>query len=135
MDKLKDRERKILNYMKEEIKLAPFRVRLCEAMEDKNMKPAEVAHAAGISKSSMTYYMQGKMVAKGINLVNLANALDVSEGWLMGMDVNKTRERPHAKLGVMSDARAALIDVCMEAPEEQVSMLYRLVAAALNVKV
>ena len=121
--------------MAEEIKLSPFKDRLLEAMEDRNMKPSEVASAAKISKPSMTYYMQGKMVAKGINLVNLAQALDVSEGWLMGLDVNKQREKPQGDLGVMSDKRAALIKLCMEAPEEEVAMIYRLVAAARNVKV
>lgn len=121
--------------MAEEIKLAPFKDRLEEAMNEMNMKPSELARAAGISKPSMTYYLQGKMVAKGISLVNLARALDVSEGWLMGLDVPKRKEKPQAQFGIMSDNRAALIKMCMEASEEEVAMLYRLVAAARNVKV
>ena len=121
--------------MDKSLTLVPFRTRLKEAMDDLNMKPVDVAHAAGISKSSMTYYMQGKMVAKGVNIVNLARALNVSEGWLMGLDVSKARVETKTELSEMSASRAALINLCMEASEEEVAMLYRLVAAARNVKV
>lgn len=47
---------------------------------------------SGVSKGQISHYLKGTYEAAQTSLYNLAKALNVSEAWLMGFDVNKTRE-------------------------------------------
>lgn len=46
----------------------------------------------GIDKTLLNKYIKGVAIAKQDNIFILAKALNVSEGWLMGYDVDKDRE-------------------------------------------
>ena len=94
-------------------------------------EPFEKKYGITVSKSNLSQYLSGRSVPNQWKLTVLASALNVDEGWLMGLDVPKGGVQTME----ISSARSALLKLCNEAPEEQVSMLYRLVAAALNVKV
>ena len=48
--------------------------------------------AAGIDKGQISSYLSGKYKPKQENLSLVAAALDVSEYWLMGLDVSMDRE-------------------------------------------
>lgn len=68
-----------------------FSVRLQKAMSMRNMKAIELSEKTGIPKSSLSEYIKGKYEAKQKGIYKLAKALDVSEGWLMGLDVSMER--------------------------------------------
>jgi len=69
-----------------------FANRLNTAMRIRNIKATELSEKTGISKSSLSEYLKGKYEAKQNGVFLLANALNVSEAWLMGCDVPMERE-------------------------------------------
>lgn len=64
-----------------------FSIRLQKAMNIRNIKAVELSEKTGIPKSSLSEYIKGKYEAKQKGIYKLAKALNVSEGWLMGLDV------------------------------------------------
>lgn len=64
-----------------------FSKRLDKALDHRQMKPVDLAHATGISESTISQYRSGYAKPKEKKLVLLANALRVDPSWLMGMDV------------------------------------------------
>ena len=68
-----------------------FANRLNTAMRIRNIKASELSEKTGISKSSLSEYMNGKYEAKQDGVYLLAKALNVNEAWLMGLDVHMER--------------------------------------------
>lgn len=69
-----------------------FANRLKKALDYNNMKPIDLARKTNINKSSISSYLSGVCKAKQDKLDIIARALDVSEAWLMGYDVDMDRE-------------------------------------------
>lgn len=69
-----------------------FQNRLNKALKIRDMKPVELAQRTGLSKARISQYTNGVYEAKQKALYLIAQALDVSEAWLMGHDV--PMERP-----------------------------------------
>ena len=63
-----------------------FANRLNKAISLRNIKPIELAEKTGIDKSKISSYMSGRYKAKQDGVYLLAQALNVSEVWLMGYD-------------------------------------------------
>lgn len=63
--------------------------RLSEAMRLRNMPQAELSRRTGIGKSSICQYLKGDFEPKQANIRLLAKALEVSEDWLSGMNVDR----------------------------------------------
>ena len=61
--------------------------RLREAMERKGYRAADLVEKTGIPKVTMSYYLSGHSKPKDDRLYILAQALDVSEAWLLGYAV------------------------------------------------
>lgn len=61
--------------------------RLSEAMELRGLRAVDLVEATGIPKVTMSYYLSGKTVPRSDKLYKLAQALNVSEAWLLGYDV------------------------------------------------
>lgn len=68
-----------------------FSNRLNTAMRIRNMKATELSAKTGIAKSSLSEYINGKYEAKQDGVYLLSRALNVSEAWLMGLDVPMER--------------------------------------------
>jgi transcriptional regulator with XRE-family HTH domain len=68
--------------------------RIKEGLEIRNMKQSELVEKTGIGKSSISTYLTGAYEPKQRNIYKIAKALDVSEAWLMGLDVPMERT-PH----------------------------------------
>ena len=76
-----------------------FSNRLNAAMRIRNIKATELSIITGIAKSSLSEYINGKYEAKQDGVYLLAKALNVSEAWLMGLDVPMERIIKTDKLG------------------------------------
>lgn len=76
--------------------MVDFNVRLVEALQLRNMKPAELSRISGISEGMISSYRHGNYKASQRNLEKLAKALNVSIPWLMGADVPITPSIPNA---------------------------------------
>ena len=66
--------------------------RIARALSIRNMKQTDLCNITGIPKSAMSQYISGAFEPKQDRIFLIANALDVSEAWLMGFDVPMERE-------------------------------------------
>ena len=91
----------------EEEKRTTTAARLKELMKEHNWKQADIitltkpyfTEKTYISKTNMSMYVSGKVKPAQDKLYILGLALNVSEAWLMGFDVPRTRpERPEPSL-------------------------------------
>ncbi len=64
-----------------------FSYRLKKAMQVRSIKATELSEKAHIPKSAISQYLSGLYEAKQKSIFKLANVLNVSEAWLMGLDV------------------------------------------------
>lgn len=64
-----------------------FKTRFNKALSIKNIKPTELAEKTGLSRSTISHYMSGYTKPKSDKLFILSSILNVSEQWLMGLDV------------------------------------------------
>lgn len=78
-------------------RIARLQDRLKEAIEAAGMRPIELSEKTGIPKSMLSYYINGKTKPKSDRLYIIAQALDVSEAWLLGYDVPKHRSADQKK--------------------------------------
>ena len=69
-----------------------FANRLKKALNYNNMKPTDLANKTGINKSLISNYLSGNFKAKQDKVNIIAETLNVSEGWLMGYDVDMDRD-------------------------------------------
>lgn len=71
--------------------MAELRDRLSEALARKGWKAVDLIERTGIPKGAVSYYLAGKSKPKTDRLYVIAQALDVSEAWLLGYDVPMAR--------------------------------------------
>lgn len=79
---------------KEEIKLKNeiTSKRLRQALSEANMKPQELADKSGVSKASISQYVNGSHAPSNISSAKMGKVLNVDAMWLMGFDVKKRKE-------------------------------------------
>lgn len=64
-----------------------FNIRLSKAMTMRNKRAIDIVNATGISESALSQYRSGTISPKRNKLIALADFLNVSPTWLMGLDV------------------------------------------------
>ena len=65
--------------------------RLSEGLALRGMRATDLAEKTGINKTTISYYMNGKTVPRSSKLYLIAQALNVSEAWLLGYNVPAER--------------------------------------------
>lgn len=63
--------------------------RITEVMAEKNLRAQDVANLTGISKASISQYVNGSNSPSNLTASKLGKALGVSPLWLMGFDFDK----------------------------------------------
>ena len=96
--------------------------RLREALQNKNMRQADLVAQTGIDKSQISSYLSGKYKPKQENLTLLAEALGVSEYWLLGID--ETEERGAEKESTEKRLQAYAKRIYSERELEKLVLLY-----------
>lgn len=76
--------------------MAELKDRLQQAMSRKGWKAVDLVENTGVPKGAVSYYLAGRSKPKADRLYIIAQALDVSEAWLLGYDVPMTRS-PESK--------------------------------------
>lgn len=115
--------------------MSEMNVRMRQALQRKGMKQAELADKTGIDKGQISSYLSGKYKPKQENLSLLAAALDVSEYWLMGLDVPMEREGSEEALREQRKRFEAYIQGVYEMREpEMVLKLYEQLSAENRAK-
>lgn len=69
------------------MKTSTFAQRLRAGLDARHMTQAELSSRSQILKSSISHYLKGDWEGKQDAVYSLAQALEVSEAWLMGYDV------------------------------------------------
>lgn len=69
------------------MKQVELRDRLRQALELRGMRAADLVDKTGIPKGTISYYLSGKTEPKADRLYLIAQALNISEAWLLGYDV------------------------------------------------
>lgn len=80
-----------------------FSQRLKKAMLLRNIKASELSEKALIPKSAISQYLSGLYEAKQKSIFKLAEVLNVSEGWLMGLDVPMERRNEESNVFPITD--------------------------------
>lgn len=70
---------------------AELKDRLQQALDRKNWKAVDLVERTGVPKGAVSYYLSGRSKPKADRLYLIAQALDVSEAWLLGYDVAMDR--------------------------------------------
>lgn len=109
-------------------KVATTASRITEAMQAAGKKQADLMRATGLDRGAISSYISGKYEPKQKAINKLAVALDVSEMWLWGYDVPKTRTAVQKKNDQLVELIAKLrkdaeflevVSMLSELPEEQ----------------
>lgn len=64
-----------------------FAMRLEKAIKIRDIKATELSKKSGVPKSAISQYLSGLYEAKPKTIYKLAQALDVSPSWLIGLDI------------------------------------------------
>lgn len=71
--------------------------RLREALTKAGMKQADLVRETGLDRGSISSYLSGKYEPKQKAIYKIAQALDISEAWLLGYDVPMERTADQKK--------------------------------------
>lgn len=72
-------------------RVAEFKDRLKEVLDKKGLRAVDLMDKTGVPKSAISFYLAGKSQPKADRLYTIAQALDISEAWLLGYDVPMAR--------------------------------------------
>lgn len=64
--------------------------RLVEARENVRWSQSDLARVTGLQPAAVSHFETGQRLPSLVNLVKLANALQVSIDWLVGLEHNRT---------------------------------------------
>ena len=115
--------------------------RLLEAMKEANKKQIDLAHETGLSHSTISRYISGAVEPRQAAIIKLAKALNVSEWWLYGYAVPKSRTPEQKKNDAMVSVVAKMrkdpeffdvVSMLAELPADQYASIKQLIAALGN---
>ena len=72
-------------------RVAEFKDRLKEVLDKRGLRAVDLMDMTGVPKSAISFYMAGKSKPKADRIYIIAQALDISEAWLLGYDVPMAR--------------------------------------------
>lgn len=120
------------------MKQVELRDRLRQAMDLRGMRATDLVEKTEIPKGTLSYYLSGKTEPKADRLYILAQALNVSEAWLLGYDVpmgrtdNQKKNDQLAKLVARmrtDEGFYNLVAAISDLPENKYRSIEQLVAA------
>ena len=124
--------------MKEKKRVASTPERLREAMQAVGKKQIELATETGLSHSTISRYLSGKVEPRQDAIIKLARSLNVSEWWLWGYDVPQARTSEHKKndqlVSIVKQFRADpefsdIVSMLAELPADQYGTIKALIVA------
>ena len=101
-----------------------FMPRLRQAKREARLTQKEIAKKIGVTQAAMSRWMCGHGIPEPVFIGPLAEALNVSTDWLLGVETNRTEERvPYderrmAKMSLAMDAIKAAIAYAESADED-----------------
>lgn len=109
--------------------------RISTALSIRRMKQSELCAKTKIPKSAMSQYINGSFEPKQDRIYLIAQALSVSEAWLMGYDVpmeRDSRKNSSPDKVELSEGEKLLLELFRKIPEDQQGLVLNLIRAALG---
>ena len=108
--------------------------RIKRALNIKGMKQSDLCRLTKIPKSALSQYISGAFEPKQDRIYLMAQALNVSEAWLMGLDVPMERQVKKASPteADLSEGEKMLLELFRRVPEEQQTLVLQMIRAALG---
>jgi transcriptional regulator with XRE-family HTH domain len=80
-----------------------FKDRLKQALDVRNMKAVDLCEKTKIPKGAISYYLSGRSTPKADRLYIICKALDVSEAWILGYDVDMAKTKAQKNNDTIAD--------------------------------
>lgn len=118
-------------------RVAEFKDRLKEVLDRKGLRAVDLMEMTGVPKSAISFYMAGKSKPKADRIYIIAQALDISEAWLLGYDVPMARSIESKKNDQLAklivrlrndDKLYDLVVTLAAADEEKLDLIVKLVS-------
>lgn len=107
--------------------------RIKTALYIKGMKQSELCKLTKIPKSALSQYISGAYEPKQDRIYLISRALNVSEAWLMGLDVPMEKEKKlPSDIKELNEGEKLLLDLFNRVPEEQQQLVLQMIRAALG---
>ena len=109
-------------------------IRIKKALKIRGMKQAELCKLANIPKSSLSQYLSGDFEPKQDRIYLIAQALNVSEAWLMGFNVPMERQVKKTSPSELSltEGEKMLLDLFRLVPEDKQELVLQMIRVALG---
>ena len=108
--------------------------RIKKALVIKGMKQSDLCRLTKIPKSALSQYVSGAFEPKQDRIYLMAQALNVSEAWLMGLDVPMERQvkKVSPSEPYLSEGEKMLLDLFNRVPEDKQELVLQMIRAALG---
>lgn len=106
--------------------------RIRTALKIKGMKQSELCAVADVPKSSLSLYLSGAYEPKQDRVYAMAKALNVSEAWLMGYNVQMERKKEAPT--ELTEGEMMLLELFRQVPAEQQNLVLDMIRVALGKK-
>lgn len=108
--------------------------RIKMALRIKGVKQADLCRLTKIPKSALSQYISGAYEPKQDRIYLIANALNVSEAWLMGLDVPMDRQvkKTSPSEADLSEGEQILLDLFRRVPEDKQELVLQMIRVALG---
>lgn len=105
--------------------------RIEKALQIRQMKQSELCKLSGVPKSSLSLYLKGAYEPKQDKIYKMADALNVSEMWLMGYDVPMERVSQTIYMELTS-AERIMLELFRRVPESQQKVLIEMLRGGIE---
>ena len=109
--------------------------RIKKALTIKGMKQSDLCRITKIPKSALSQYISGAFEPKQDRIYLMAQALNVNETWLMGLDVPMERQDgkkyPSDKME-LTEGERTLLELFNRVPEDKQDLVLQMIRAALG---
>jgi transcriptional regulator with XRE-family HTH domain len=94
--------------------------RIKKALTVKGMRQSDLCRLTNIPKSALSQYISGAFEPKQDRIYLMAQALNVSETWLMGLDVPMEKQKKASPdKRELTEGEKMLLELFRQIPEEQ----------------
>ena len=110
--------------------------RIKTALTIKGIKQSDLCRLTKIPKSALSQYISGAFEPKQDRIYLMSQALNVSEAWLMGLDVPMERQvkKGSPSEAELSEGEKMILDLVRRIPEDQQQLVLQMIRAALGTK-
>lgn len=108
--------------------------RIKKALYIKGMKQSDLCRLTKIPKSALSQYISGAFEPKQDRIYLMAQALNVNETWLMGLDVPMERQpkKVSPSEADLTEEEKVILDLFRRVPADKQQMVLQMIRVALG---